>query len=89
MRVVKKGCTANGSEMGIFEVPGSIRTQTRMCSELHIQCPWKTHTCVGHASDIVRLLYAGCFVLSLCLHTECPYRCFCQEASILPLFRIK
>lgn len=67
----------------------SIYTQTRMYSELHIQCPWKTRTRDGHASDTVRLLYAGCFVLSLCLHIGCPHRCFCQEASILPLFRIK
>lgn len=57
VKVVKKGCTANVSEMGICQAPGSIYTQTRMYSELHIQCPWKTHTRDGHASDIVRLLY--------------------------------
>lgn len=50
---------------------------------------WGRKKRVRHASCIGRLLYAGYFVPSLCLHTECPLRCFCQDASILPSFRMK
>lgn len=77
VRVVKKWWTANVSEMGMCQVPGSICTETRCVRNCTFSVRGR-HTCVGHASDIVRLWYAGCFVLSLCLRTGCPHRCFCR-----------
>lgn len=64
VRVVRKGCTTNVSEMGICQVPASVHTQPWMCSELtHSASVEDIH--VRHASGTVKLLYAACFVLSL------------------------